>query len=198
VETGSPSCVKMLSLLPQLFLCELSGFFWNNCIEPLRHHGILRKGGTTLKGLISRESWIIAAICVADLVSTLIFVHHHGAREGNPLMDFYLQKGVIPFIVAKCTMFMLPIAIIEWARRHNPDFVRRMARFAIAAYIGLYVVVVAKENILHAAPPPPVPPAFMGFYGPEYARRLQMAMPQAAMEYRGSHTLAGDTDGKGR
>ncbi|MGC8784266.1 MAG: DUF5658 family protein [Armatimonadota bacterium] len=130
-----------------------------------------------MKGYISRESWIIAAICVADLVSTLIFVHHHGAREGNPLMDFYLQKGVVPFILAKCTMFLLPIAIIEWARRHNPEFVRRMARFAIAAYIGLYAVVVAKENILSVRPPQPVPPAVMDFYGSNYMYRLHGAVP---------------------
>jgi hypothetical protein len=153
--------------------------FGNNPDEPLRHYRILRKGGTTLKGYISRESWIIAAICVADLVSTLIFVHYHGAREGNPLMDFYLQKGVVPFILAKCTMFLLPIAIIEWARRHNPDFVRRMARFAIVAYIGLYMVVVAKENILRPAPPQPVPPAVWSFYGPEYMYRVNGAAPPA-------------------
>ncbi len=145
-----------------------------------------------MKGYISRESWIIAAICVADLVSTLIFVHHHGAREGNPLMDFYLQKGVVPFVLAKCTMFLLPIAIIEWARRHNPDFVRRMARFAIAAYVGLYVVVVAKENILRPAPPQPVPPAVMSFYGPDYMRRLQNVAPPSYYEYRGSRVVNAD------
>lgn len=172
-----------------IFPCELSGIFGNNSNEPLRHHRILREGGTTLKGYISRESWIIAAICVADLVSTLIFVHHHGAREGNPLMDFYLQKGVVPFVLAKCTMFLLPIAIIEWARRHNPDFVRRMARFAIAAYVGLYVVVVAKENILRPTPPQPVPPAVMSFYGPDYMRRLQSVSPPSYYEYRGSRVV---------
>jgi len=146
-----------------------------------------------LKGLISRESWIIAAICVADLVSTLIFVHHHGAREGNPLMDFYLQKGAVPFILAKCAMFLLPIAIIEWARRHNPDFVRRMARFTIAAYIGLYMVVVAKENILRPAPPQPVPPAVMSFYGAEYGRRLQGILPPERFRYQdtGSRVVNG-------
>lgn len=148
-----------------------------------------------MKGLISRESWIIAAICVADLVSTLIFVHHHGAREGNPLMDFYLQKGVVPFILAKCTMFLLPIAIIEWARRHNPDFVRRMARFAIAAYIGLYVVVVAKENILRPVPPQPVPPAVMSFYGPEYGRRLHGILPPPRLRYDEVDTRTVTTDG---
>lgn len=151
-----------------------------------------------MKRLISRESWIIAAICVADLVSTLIFVHHHGAKEGNPLMDFYLQKGVIPFILAKCTMFVLPIAIIEWARRHNPAFVRRMARFAIAAYIGLYVVVVAKENFLHALPPQPMPPALMNFYEPEYAHRMRGEIPLSAYGYRGSHPLARDLQGLSR
>ncbi|MCS6949845.1 MAG: DUF5658 family protein [Armatimonadota bacterium] len=118
-----------------------------------------------MKGYISRESWVIAAICVADLVSTLIFVHHYGAREGNPLMDYYLQLGVVPFILAKCVMFLFPIAIIEWARRHNPEFVQRMARFAIAAYIGLYLVVVAKENILSLKPAPTLPPAALGMYG---------------------------------
>ncbi|MGQ9790896.1 MAG: DUF5658 family protein [Armatimonadota bacterium] len=149
-----------------------------------------------MKGLISRESWIIAVICIADLASTLIFVHHHGAMEGNPLMDFYLQKGVLPFILAKSTMFLLPIAIIEWARRHNPDFVQRMARFAIAAYIGLYVVVVAKENILRPTPPQPVHPAVMNFYGPEYGYRLRGVLPPSNLRYEGSRVVT--TDGMWR
>lgn len=92
-------------------------------------------------------------------------------------MDFYLQKGVVPFILAKCVMFMLPIAIIEWARRHNPDFVRRMARFTIAAYIGLYVAVVAKENILQPVPTNTVTPAAFSFYGADYLHRMQVPPP---------------------
>lgn len=134
------------------------------------------EGGMAVKDYISRESWIIAAICAADLVSTLLFVHHYGAREGNPLMNFYLQKGVVPFILAKCAMFLFPIMIIEWARRHNPRFVLRMARFAIAAYIGLYAVVVAKENILQPIPSQPISPAVLSLQG-QYMRQAGVIPP---------------------
>jgi hypothetical protein len=40
----------------------------------------------------SRETLVVAALCFADLISTLLLVRHHQAGEGNFVMDFYLPK----------------------------------------------------------------------------------------------------------
>lgn len=95
---------------------------------------------------IARESWIITAICIADLITTLWFVGIHGAGEANPIMRFFLLQGVIAFILAKCLLFVGPLVILEWARCQRPVFVRSMLRVAIAGYIGMYGVGVWKIN----------------------------------------------------
>jgi len=41
---------------------------------------------------------------------------------------------------------MVPLALLEWARRRRPFFVRTMLRSAIALYIAFYGVVVWRAN----------------------------------------------------
>jgi len=100
---------------------------------------------------VTRETWILAAICLVDLITTLWFVRHGGASEGNPVMNFYLQQGVLPFVVAKCVLFLGPLLVLEWARRRNPRFVLTMLRVGIALYLGLYGAVVWRINTGDAA-----------------------------------------------
>src|SRR6476469_2202225 len=95
---------------------------------------------------ISRESWIIACIGVADLVTTLVWVHYHGAREANPLFAHYLAMGFVWFALMKVVLLAGPILLLEWARGHKPMFTRRASQFAIAAYLCMYGVGVAKLN----------------------------------------------------
>ena len=95
---------------------------------------------------LSRETALIAAICVADLISTIWLVHVHGAEEANPLMNGFLQHGVGAFILAKSLFCLGPLALIEWARRHRPAFCRRALRAGIALYVGFYGIVVWKIN----------------------------------------------------
>jgi hypothetical protein len=101
-------------------------------------------GNYTMK--ILRESWIIACIGIADLVTTLIWVHHHGAQEANPLFAHYLAMGSVWFAVMKLVLLAGPIFLLEWASRHRPLFTRRASQFAICAYLVLYGVGVAKLN----------------------------------------------------
>ena len=89
---------------------------------------------------LAKESYVILAICFLDLVLTLWLVTTSEAVEGNPLMAFYLDHGWVPLVAAKVVLVGFPIFIAEWARRHSPRFVRRMLRFAIAAYIGIYLI----------------------------------------------------------
>ena len=95
---------------------------------------------------IMRETWLMAAICIADLTTTLWFVGRFGAAEGNPLMKYYLELGTLPFVLAKLTLFLVPLAILEWARQRNPRFVTGMLRVGIVLYLGSYATVVWNVN----------------------------------------------------
>src|SRR5436305_9589738 len=89
---------------------------------------------------VSKETWIVAALCAADLWSTLFLVRHQGAGEGNTLMGFYLQQGVWTFIAAKCLMFVPALLIAEWYRRRNPRLVSRTLQGVIVLYVIFYAV----------------------------------------------------------
>ena len=95
---------------------------------------------------ISRESWLLAGICVADLASTIWLVARHGAAEGNPIMRFYLEQGVGVFVLAKMLFFLGPLVILEWARRERPRFVHGMLRLGIVLYVGSYGLGVLRLN----------------------------------------------------
>ncbi len=95
---------------------------------------------------LARESWVLIAICLADLVSTLVFVHAHGAQEANPIMQPFLLMGVIPFILAKSVFVFGPLYVMEWARRRRPKFVLCMMRVCIALYVSSYGAVVYRIN----------------------------------------------------
>lgn len=95
---------------------------------------------------LSRESAILISICLADLVTTIWLVYGHGAQEANPLMRGFLDHGVIVFTLAKACFCLVPLALIEWARRDHPHFVRCALRTGIALYLGFYGSVVWKIN----------------------------------------------------
>ena len=99
---------------------------------------------------VSRESMILAAICAADLVTTLWFVNVYGGAEANPLMRYYLERSTALFVVAKVILVCGPLAVLEWARRMT-QFVTGMLRTAIALYLCLYGTVVWRINSANAA-----------------------------------------------
>jgi hypothetical protein len=116
---------------------------------------------------VSGETWVVAALCGADLLSTLFLVRQQGANEGNVLMSFYLQHGTGIFIAAKCLMFIPALLIAEWYRRHNPRLIAAALRGVIVMYLVFYVVGVFRFNrpvtaaALRDEPPPsPVAPAY--------------------------------------
>ena len=55
---------------------------------------------------LCRESKIVAGLCLADLVSTIIFIRGHGATEANMVMRFYLEHGMAAFVGVKCLLFV--------------------------------------------------------------------------------------------
>ncbi len=93
------------------------------------------------------ESFILAAVCLLDLASTLFWVAYRDASEGNPIMAYYLTHGgTHTFILAKLVLLVMPLLIAEWARLSRPRFVQTALRVGIAAYLGLYGVGVLHIN----------------------------------------------------
>ncbi len=88
---------------------------------------------------ISRESWVLLALCLSDLMSTISLVHAHSASEGNPFMAYFLSLGLSAFILAKLFFSIGPISVAEYARRNHPRSVQVILRTAIATYLVAYV-----------------------------------------------------------
>jgi hypothetical protein len=94
----------------------------------------------------SRETLIVAALCLMDLLSTLFLVHHRQASEGNFVMDYYLQQGTAAFVGAKCVLFVPALLIAEWYRRRNPRLVIKTLRLVIVLYVTFYSAIVFQAN----------------------------------------------------
>ena len=95
---------------------------------------------------IAWETWIIAAIALADLVTTIIFIQHQGAQEANPVFRRYWDMGLGAFVLAKTICVAGPLFILEWARRREPRLVTWALRVAIVGYLGLYGMGLLKLN----------------------------------------------------
>lgn len=115
---------------------------------------------------IAKETWVILFIGIADLITTIIFIQHHGAEEANPIFRRYWEMGLAAFIIAKMLLLVGPLVVLEWARKRNPRFVNWALRGAIAAYLIMYGVgfahlnnPTARANEI-ASSVPPLPPAY--------------------------------------
>jgi putative effector of murein hydrolase len=94
----------------------------------------------------SIESMVLSLICLLDLFSTIFLVSYRGYMEGNPLMSYYLDHGVVAFCIAKLILFIPPIFIIEYARRHRPVFAKIALRTCIGLYLFAYVSTFIQVN----------------------------------------------------
>lgn len=101
---------------------------------------------------LARETWLLLLIGLADLVSTILLVRSGLVREANPVMAWYLVHfGVWAFCVAKTTLLICPLVILEWARRIKPYLGLWALRLALAGYLLLYLGIVWRANEEHIA-----------------------------------------------
>jgi hypothetical protein len=91
-----------------------------------------------LRRTVSQEGVGIAFICLLDLITTIMWVGQGQAREGNPLMAYFLSLGVGPFVLAKVSTFVPALVAAEWYRPYNPVLVQRALRWAIICYLFFY------------------------------------------------------------
>jgi hypothetical protein len=95
---------------------------------------------------VSKEAVTIASICLLDLMTTLYWISQGQAREGNPIMRFFLDQGYVTFIAAKIATFAPALAVAEWYRPRNPRLIQKLLRWVIAGYLFLYVAGVAGHH----------------------------------------------------
>jgi hypothetical protein len=88
-----------------------------------------------------RETWVMGLILTLDALSTAALIAMNRAHEANPIMGFFVAKGLIWFILAKIGLFaVVPLFLLELVRRKGKEpFVRLSLRLGITAYVTIYV-----------------------------------------------------------
>ncbi|MEP6756986.1 MAG: DUF5658 family protein [Chthonomonadales bacterium] len=95
---------------------------------------------------LSKQTWVLAFFCLADLITTICLLKKYGADEANPLMSMFLARGVAAFILAKLFFTVGPISILEWAHRKKPLTGKIALNVAIVSYLCVYGAGVARIN----------------------------------------------------
>lgn len=85
-----------------------------------------------------RETWILAAICVADTAFTLYLLAHGLANEGNPLLARLLLYGIPCFLAGKLLLTLVPLTLFEWCAKRRRQFTRTAMGFCIILYLVIY------------------------------------------------------------
>ncbi len=90
------------------------------------------------------------ALGCLDLISTIVLIATGRAHEANPLFDGILHAfGPLGFAVFKAILLGGPLALAEWARKHNEPFVRSALRIGILLYVGFYLINFLRFNLSH-------------------------------------------------
>jgi hypothetical protein len=97
---------------------------------------------------LSWESLALSGICVADMASTLHWVHTNRATEMNPWMALWLQHGDFAFCAMKLMSFLPLLAICAYYRPTRPRLVTAALRATIVLYVLLYAGMVGMQFII--------------------------------------------------
>jgi hypothetical protein len=100
---------------------------------------------TAIKAMFAWDSLLLLLICVADMLSTLYFVHAGMATESNPLMAYWLKMGDGAFCAAKITSFLPLLFVAAYYRASRPKLVTFSLRIAIVLYLAIYLVAVGSQ-----------------------------------------------------
>ena len=83
---------------------------------------------------------VLLAVGLVDLLTTLVWVQAGLAIEVNPIMAALLRVGVPAFVGVKLLTLAAYVLTMEWYRRRNEPFVRRVGLATVVAYTGIYAV----------------------------------------------------------
>jgi hypothetical protein len=99
---------------------------------------------------LMRETWIMAAVCLLDMVLTLWLIHAGYAKEANPVMQAALSMGIAWFIAVKCAYTFGPLTLLEIVGRRHTVIVRRYLRLGIGIYLTLHLASIAVTVLIVA------------------------------------------------
>jgi len=102
-----------------------------------------------VKAMFAWDSVLLLLICVADMLSTLYFVHAGMATESNPLMAYWMKMGDWAFCAAKVASFLPLLFVAAYYRQSRPQLVSFSLRSAIVLYLAIYLVAVGSQ-MLHS------------------------------------------------
>ena len=105
--------------------------------------------GAALKALVAWDSVLLLVICMADMLSTLYFVHAGMATESNPVMAYWMNISDGAFCAAKIVSFLPLLIVAAYYRESRPKLVIFSLRCAIVLYLTIYVVAVGSQGVFH-------------------------------------------------
>lgn len=83
---------------------------------------------------LAPETYILAGIAAVDMYATWLIFSTGYAHEGNPIMDFYMKRGLGWMIAGKSAFILPQLFILEWGRQTHPVLVRKLSRLVIVVY----------------------------------------------------------------
>lgn len=104
---------------------------------------------TKRRSLLTWEMMLLFLIVSSDMLSTLYWVHHHTATEGNPVMAYWLRIGDWAFILFKMMTILPFLALAAYVRTKRPRFIKFSLRFTLLAY-GLIYFCNLLAQVLHS------------------------------------------------
>ena len=98
-----------------------------------------------VRAWLAWDSLLLLFICVADMCSTLYWVHSGAASEANPWMAFCLQHGTAAFCCAKMLTFLPLLALTAYYRPRRPRLIAISLRGTCILYALIYSVAVGSQ-----------------------------------------------------
>lgn len=102
-----------------------------------------------VKALLAWDSMALLLICIADMLSTLYWVHQGVATEANPYMAYWLRQGDAQFCMAKILSFVPLLLVAAYYRERRPRLVAVTLRGSIFLYMLIYVTAVGSQIVSH-------------------------------------------------
>lgn len=102
---------------------------------------------TRWQAALGWESILLSAICIADMLSTLYWVHAHRAVEANPWMAHWLNHSDFSFCLTKLLSFVPFLIFAAYYRPRRPRLIAIALRGTIALYLLIYCLSVFPQMI---------------------------------------------------
>lgn len=89
---------------------------------------------------VYHATWILGAICLLDLLSTLLLFQTGLALEANPVLRPVAEAGLLPFTAVKLISFIPALLILEYLRQTHREkqTVEKLLRLAVVGYVVIY------------------------------------------------------------